>query len=141
VPIFIEALTGRPRVIRVVAAIVEGNGAFLVTRRLPGTHLAGLWEFPGGKVDEGETDAQALVREIREELDVDTVVGPLELETTHTYPDRAVTLLFYRCSLRGTPRPLQGQEMRWVARRELATLAFPPADEVLIRRLTSPAGR
>jgi 8-oxo-dGTP diphosphatase len=134
-------------VIVVVAAVIERDGAFLVTRRQKGVHLAGLWEFPGGKIDEGETHAAALVREIREELDTDVDVGDLVFEVTHTYDDlappkpsakagRTVALYFYRCTLRGTPRPLLGQEMRWVPRADLATLGFPPADEELIKRLT-----
>jgi len=122
--------------IRVVAAVVEQDGRFLLTRRLRGTHLEGLWEFPGGKVHEGETDEQALVRELREELDVEAVVGAPELQTTHAYPERSVSLYFYRCTLRAEPRPLLGQEMRWVTRGELATLGLPPADEELVRRLT-----
>ena len=123
-------------VITVVAAVIEEGGRFLVTRRQKGVHLAGLWEFPGGKIDEGETHAAALVREIREELDADVDVGELVFEVTHPYEDRTVTLYFYRCTLRGTPRPLLGQEMRWVPRADLATLGFPPADEELIKLLT-----
>ena len=122
--------------ITVVAAVIEDGGRFLVTRRQKGVHLAGLWEFPGGKIDEGETHAAALVREIREELDADVDVGELVFEVTHPYEDRTVTLHFYRCTLRGTPRPLLGQEMRWVPRADLATLGFPPADEALIKLLT-----
>jgi 8-oxo-dGTP diphosphatase len=123
-------------VISVVAAVIEENDAFLVTRRQKGVHLAGLWEFPGGKIDEGETHAAALVREIREELDADVGVGDLVFHVTHGYNDRTVALYFYRCSLRGRPRPLLGQEMRWVPRGELARLGFPPADEELIKLLT-----
>jgi 8-oxo-dGTP diphosphatase len=123
-------------VIVVVAAVIEENGAFLVTRRQNGVHLAGLWEFPGGKIDEGETHAAALVREIREELDTDVVVGDLVLHVTHAYDDRTVALYFYRCRLGGMPRPLLGQEMRWVRRADLATLGFPAADAELVRRLT-----
>jgi 8-oxo-dGTP diphosphatase len=127
-------------VIVVVAAVIERDGAFLVTRRQQGVHLAGLWEFPGGKIDEGETHAAALGREIREELDADVDVGDLVFDVTHTYDDRTVALYFYRCTLQGTPRPLLGQEMRWASRADLATLGLPPADEELIKRLTgSPA--
>jgi 8-oxo-dGTP diphosphatase len=123
-------------VVIVVAAVIEEDGAFLVTRRQNGVHLAGLWEFPGGKIDEGETHVAALAREIREELDADVVVGELVLTVTHAYDDRTVALYFYRCTLRGAPRPLLGQEMRWVPRAELAALGFPPADGELIRLLT-----
>jgi len=124
----------------VVAAVIEQGGAFLVTRRQKGVHLAGLWEFPGGKIDEGETHEAALAREIREELNADVEVGELVFDVTHAYDDRTVALYFYRCELQGDPRPLLGQEMRWVPRAELATLGFPPADEELITRLTGSAG-
>ena len=123
----------------VVAAVVEHDDRFLVTRRQPGVHLAGLWEFPGGKIDPDETHTGALRREIREELDCDVGVGELVFDITHAYPEKTVTLYFYRCTLSGTPRPLLGQEMRWVTREELPTLGFPPADEELIRILTQTA--
>lgn len=119
----------------VVAAVVEENDAFLVTRRPEGVHLAGMWEFPGGKIGPTESHADALRREMREELDTDVDVGPLVFVTTHAYPERSVWLYFYRCVLRGEPRPLLGQEMRWARRSELASLGFPPADEALIDML------
>lgn len=125
----------------VVAAVIEENGSFLVTRRLEGTHLAGLWEFPGGKIATGETHAEALVREIREELDADVDVGTLVFEIEFAYAERPVSLHFYRCTLRGRPQPLLGQQMRWVPRGELRTLDFPAADAELIRRLTEQKSR
>jgi 8-oxo-dGTP diphosphatase len=100
-------------------------------------HLAGLWEFPGGKIDPLESHADALKRELREELDTDVEVEDLIYHTTHDYPDRTVALYFYRCALNGTPTPLLGQEMRWAARAELPALGFPPADEELIQRLVA----
>jgi 8-oxo-dGTP diphosphatase len=120
----------------VVAAVIEQDGRFLVTHRQEGVHLAGMWEFPGGKIDLTETHADGLRREIREELDADARVGELILATTHAYPEKTVTLYFYRCTLTGMPRPLLGQEMRWVTRNEMATLAFPAADAELITMLT-----
>ena len=126
---------------QVVAAVVEQHGSFLVTRRQAGVHLEGLWEFPGGKIDPAETHEQALRRELKEELDVDADVDELVFQTSHAYPERTVTLYFYRCRLRGEPQPLLGQEMRWVRRQELASLGFPPADEELIRLLTESAAR
>lgn len=123
--------------IAVVAAVIEHNDRFLLTRRQDGVHLAGHWEFPGGKVGAGESHAGALRREIVEELDTDVVVHELVLETTHAYPDRTVTLFFYRCDLLGVPKPMLGQYMEWVPRNELSSLLFPPADDELIRMLTA----
>lgn len=119
----------------VTAAVVERDGAYLVTRRLRGTHLEGLWEFPGGKCEDGETHEDCLARELREELGCHAIVGARLLEVAHEYPDRTVELHFFRCELDGQPRPLLGQEIRWVASTELRTLDFPPADEALIQML------
>ena len=121
----------------VVAAVIEKGGRFLVTRRQAGVHLAGLWEFPGGKIDPSETHVNALRREIREELGADASVGELVLTTTHQYPEKAVTLHFYRCALIGEPRPLLGQAMKWVTRQEMRALRFPDADAELIRTLSA----
>jgi len=121
----------------VVAAVVEENDAFLVTRRPDGVHLAGMWEFPGGKIGPAESHADALTREMREELDAEVDVHDLVFETVHAYPERTVALYFYRCTLRGQPRPLLGQQMRWVRRADLPSLGFPPADEELIRLLSA----
>lgn len=120
----------------VVAAVIERDDHFLLTRRHAGVHLEGMWEFPGGKVDVRESHADALRREIREELDADVDVHDLVFDIAHEYPDRTIALYFYRCSLKGEPRPLLGQEMRWVPRRDLASLPFPPADAELITLLT-----
>jgi mutator protein MutT len=123
----------------VVAAVIEHDGRFLITRRQDGVHLAGLWEFPGGKVGAGESHAAALRREMVEELDSDVVVRDLVFEATHAYPDRDVTLFFYQCDLLGEPRPMIGQEMEWISRDKLRTLTFPPADDQLIALLVSGA--
>jgi mutator protein MutT len=121
----------------VTAAVIERDGRLLVTRRQAGVHLEGFWEFPGGKCDGAETLEACLARELREELDVEARIGEEIFTTTHAYPERAVELHFFRCELTGQPRPLLGQEMRWVRREELQALEFPPADEELIRRLRS----
>ncbi len=124
----------------VTAAVIERGDRVLVTRRQTGVHLEGYWEFPGGKCDAGETHAACLARELREELDVDVTVGEELFSTTHTYPDRGVELHFLRCELLGDPAPQVGQEMRWVARKELSALRFPPADAELIRLLCEQDG-
>jgi 8-oxo-dGTP diphosphatase len=120
----------------VVAAVVERAGAYLVARRQSGVHLEGYWEFPGGKCQPGESELDALRREIREELDVDIQGADKLLITVHEYADRTVELHFYRCTLEGTPRPMLGQELRWVTRDRLHELQFPPADAQLIEQLS-----
>jgi 8-oxo-dGTP diphosphatase len=121
----------------VTAAVIEREGHFLVTRRQRGVHLEGYWEFPGGKCEAGEALAVCLARELREELAVAARAGQELLATTHAYEDRAIEIHFIRCAITGDPAPQQGQEMRWVARGDLAALPFPPADADLIRLLTT----
>lgn len=121
----------------VVAAVIERDGRLLITRRQPGVHLEGYWEFPGGKSSAGETLAEALEREIREELDCMAAVGEKIFETVYQYPDRSVRLHFFKCTLSGVPRPRLGQQMRWASRSELKHLPFPPADAELIEKLAA----
>ncbi len=121
----------------VTAAVIEEDDRFLLTRRQRGVHLEGYWEFPGGKCERGEDHAACLARELREELAVEASVGQELLATTHAYADREIELHFIRCDIVGDPAPQLGQEMRWVARADLAQLAFPPADADLIRLLTN----
>jgi 8-oxo-dGTP diphosphatase len=119
----------------VTAAVIEERGRILVTRRQPGVHLEGRWEFPGGKCNAGESLEDCLARELREELAVDAAVGDELLATTHDYDDRHVELHFFRCTIQGQPMPQLGQEMQWIARADLPRLEFPPADAELIRLL------
>jgi len=121
----------------VVAAVVaDGAGRVLVSRRPPGSHMAGLWEFPGGGVEPGETAEAALARELVEELGVEIAVGEPLTFAWHHEPGRSLLLLFYRATLRaGEPRGMQGQEVAWVDVAELAALAMPPADGALVRQL------
>ena len=121
--------------IDVVAAVIERAGRILIARRLAGSHLGGLWEFPGGKRQPGETPEAALVREVREELDAAVTVGELLDDVEWTYPEKTVRLLFFRCALRDEPRAAEGQEIAWVAPAELDRYEFPPADGRLIERL------
>jgi mutator protein MutT len=122
--------------VEVVAAVVERDGRYLITRRLEGTHLAGLWEFPGGKILPGEQPENALRRELKEELGVDAAVGELIQTVDWTYPEKSVRLLFFRCALAAEPTPLEGQEMRWIAGADLRSYSFPEADATLIARLS-----
>jgi 8-oxo-dGTP diphosphatase len=121
--------------VTVTAAVIERDGAFLVTRRLQGVHLEGCWEFPGGKCEPGESYTACLKREILEELGTDLRIGPEIFAVRHEYPERIVELHFFACELIGEPSPQLGQEMRWARRDGLQSLEFPPADAELIQRL------
>ena len=123
-----------PRLV-VTAAIVERDGTFLVTRRPRGTHLEGLWEFPGGKCEPGESHPDCLRREIQEELGIDAAVNAEIFTVSHSYDDRIVELHFFACEIADEPKPLIGQEIRWVAGDGLFELDFPPADAELIELL------
>ena len=120
----------------VTAAVIERDGAFLVTRRLKGTHLEGAWEFPGGKCEPGEPLDACLWRELREELAVRSVVGAEIFSVAHEYGDRRIELHFFACTLLDEPVPQLGQDMQWVARERLRDLEFPPADDELIAMLS-----
>ena len=124
------------RPVVVIAAVVEREGRFLLTRRLEGTHLSGMWEFPGGKCEDGEPHEACLAREMREELAVDVTTGEEIFTVEHAYTDRTVRLHFRRCQIIGEPRPQLGQQMRWASREELGRLEFPEADRNLIAMLT-----
>jgi 8-oxo-dGTP diphosphatase len=119
----------------VVAAVIERNDEFLLTLRPHGTHLAGHWEFPGGKCMPHESHAEALRRELFEELDIVGDVRSRVYSVTHRYADRAIELHFYRCGFEGEPKPMLGQELRWVKRERLGELPFPEADAGLIALL------
>ena len=116
----------------VAAAVVEHDGCFLVTQRQKGVHLEGYWEFPGGKCEAGESLDACVRRELNEELGTDAMVLRELLSVRHEYPERTIELHFMECRLLAQPSPRLGQQMRWVARTELATLRFPPADDELI---------
>lgn len=126
-------MTTAPELITVLAAVAEDSlGRLLVARRLEGTHLAGLWEFPGGKCESGESHEACLRRELMEELGVEADIGAEILVTEHTYPDRRIRLHFRVCRLHDAPEARLGQELRWIARASLRSLSFPPADDELI---------
>lgn len=124
----------------VTAAVIERDGCFLMTRRLEGTHLAGAWEFPGGKCDAGESLAACLARELREELGVHADIGREIFTVDHAYPERTVRLHFFEVVIHDEPQPLLGQAMRWVTRAELRLLELPEADRGLVELLTGATG-
>jgi mutator protein MutT len=124
--------------IEVSAALVFRSDKLLITQRHVGSHLGGLWEFPGGKREPGESFEQCLVREIREELGVTISVGELFEEIAHEYPEKSVHLKFFICKLlAGEPQPLDCAAVRWVNAAELAGFEFPAADAQLLARLGS----
>ncbi|MCX8089649.1 MAG: 8-oxo-dGTP diphosphatase MutT [Verrucomicrobiae bacterium] len=122
--------------IEVSAALIFRQGRLLITRRDAAAHLGGLWEFPGGKREPGESFEECLARELREELGVEVTVDE-EVETVeHAYPERRVRIKFFRCRLiAGEPQPLGCAAIRWVRADELAQHAFPAADARLLERL------
>jgi mutator protein MutT len=126
-----------PLVIEVAAALIrDAAGRYLITQRRHGSHLAGLWEFPGGKLEAGESPERALRRELSEELGATFGIGKRVETVRWEYPDRTVVLHFYDCQIEsGAIEPLEGQAMTWVEPERLATYAFPPADRALIERL------
>ncbi len=122
--------------IEVAAGLLFRNGQLLITQRRPQDHLGGLWEFPGGKREPNETFEECLVRELREELGVETHVCELLEDITHHYPGKSVRLRFYRCELiRGEPQPIGCHALAWVTCEQLSNYAFPAADERLLAML------
>ena len=128
-----------PLILEVTAALIQdAQGRYLITQRRRGSHLEGLWEFPGGKRDAGEDLPACLERELMEELGARFTVGDLVDTVRWEYPDRTVVLHFYRCRLQsGTIAPQESQAMAWVTPEELTRYEFPPADRELIARLAA----
>jgi 8-oxo-dGTP diphosphatase len=122
--------------VAVVAAIIRKNGRILITQRPDNVHLARLWEFPGGKVESGETFERALQREILEELGVHIRVDTELCTIDYDYPAKSVRLHFYNCTIvDGDVQPLGVADLRWVAPQHLGEFEFPPADLELIAKL------
>lgn len=122
--------------IQVAAAIIARQGRYLITRRKAGTHLGGLWEFPGGKREAGESLKDCLRREVREELGLE-ITEPVPFQTIrHDYPEKSVELHFFRCTIMtGAAQRLGCDDLKWVTAKELASIDFPPADRALVTAL------
>ena len=122
--------------IAVAAGLIFRNGKLLVTQRPAGSHLAGLWEFPGGKCEDSETLPECLQREILEELGVSVNVHPCLETLEHAYSEKTVRLSFYRCELAmGEPKGKEGQAIAWIGPDELGDYDFPEADRRLLQKL------
>lgn len=128
--------TGHP--INVAAGLVFRGSRLLITQRPPDSHLGGLWEFPGGKREGGESFEQCLRRELTEELGIEVQVHELVEALVHHYPERSVHLKFFRCRwLRHEPRALLCHDWKWIGPEQLADYPFPGADARLLDKVRS----
>ena len=127
-----------PTLLVVCVALIDADGRVLITKRPKGKAMAGLWEFPGGKVGDGELPEEALVRELDEELGIDiteSCLAPLSF-ASHTYADFHLLIVLFVCRVwKGIPEPREGQEIRWVRPMRLGDYAMPPADINLVSML------
>jgi mutator protein MutT len=122
--------------IEVAAGLVFRAGKLLISRRSEGSHLSGLWEFPGGKREPNESFETCLARELREELGIEVRVSELIESVTHEYPEKTVHLKFFRCEWLGNePRAIQCSAFKWVTSDELNDYCFPAADAHLLEKL------
>lgn len=131
----------RERQVRVVSAEIEVDGRYLITQRSAQAVLPLLWEFPGGRVRDGESDHAALLRCLAERLGVAAEVDEQLLQVEHTYPDYELTLAVYRVSLRGAPWARRVADLRFVPLEELGRYPFPPADRATVALLLSDDGQ
>jgi len=124
-------------VIRVVAAVIEHAGRYLITQRNSTAVLPLLWEFPGGKVEPGETDEAALEREVAGRIGITVVVGAKVGEHVHDYARYEIHMVMFSCALPdgAVPYPATVADLRWVTSREFMDYEFPPADETTLSRL------
>ena len=142
-PKCLEAETRRkpgsiPSVLVSAISLIDADGRVLISKRPEGKTMAGLWEFPGGKVENTETPEEALIREIKEELGLDiteSCLAPLSF-ASHTYADFHLLIVLFVCRVwKGIPEPREGQEIRWVRPMRLGDYAMPPADINLVSML------
>ncbi|WP_054178366.1 8-oxo-dGTP diphosphatase MutT [Trabulsiella odontotermitis] len=123
-----------------VGIIRNPQGEIFITQRAADAHMANKWEFPGGKIEEGETPEQAVVRELAEEVGIDAAMPVLFDKLEYQFPDRHITLWFWLVeSWQGEPWGKEGQPGRWVAQKALLADAFPPANEPVIAKLIAQA--
>ncbi|NQV56978.1 MAG: (deoxy)nucleoside triphosphate pyrophosphohydrolase [Rhodospirillales bacterium] len=129
---------GAPVVLVSAIALIDIDGRVLLAQRPAGKDMAGLWEFPGGKVAEGETPESALIREVKEELNIDitsSCLAPLSF-ASHAYEEFHLVMPLFACRVwKGTPKPLEGQILKWVRPVNMREFDMPPADEPLVAML------
>jgi 8-oxo-dGTP diphosphatase len=119
-----------------VAVIWNQSGQILIDKRKAGGTMGGLWEFPGGKIEPGETVAECIVREIREELAIEIAVGEQLISIEHTYPTFQLTLVVHHCQhISGIPQPIESDEIRWVNISDLPSYQFPAANLAIIQAI------
>jgi 8-oxo-dGTP diphosphatase len=124
------------QVIEVAAGLIHRDGRYLIARRKPGTHLAGFWEFPGGKREMGESLTECLQRELFEELSIRIDLPIPYRIIRHNYLGQIIELHFFRCAIeQGEPVPIGCEEIRWVCPEDLTQFTFPPADYAVIDAL------
>jgi 8-oxo-dGTP diphosphatase len=125
------------RIVRVVAAVIERDGKYLITQRRDEAVLGGLWEFPGGKVEEGEADEAALAREVQGRLGIDVEVARKLAERHHAYEKYQVHLTLYACRLPPgrEPSAVRVKDVRWVSSADFGSYRFPPADQATMDQL------
>ncbi|MEL6869357.1 MAG: (deoxy)nucleoside triphosphate pyrophosphohydrolase [Pseudomonadota bacterium] len=129
-------MTDSKKTIRVVAGVLHKDGRYLIAQRLSGTLGAGAWEFPGGKIEPDETEYAALVRELNEELGIETLAAQPLLSLTHEYPERFVALSFFAVTAwRGAVNGREGQAIRWCPRDEMLSVDWLPANLAVVDRL------
>lgn len=127
--------------IPVVAGFIRKDGKILVGQRPENNSLAGQWEFPGGKIESGETPEQALIRELNEELGIDAEVGDLKLACTHSYGDVGILILFYEINYwKGEPRPIHHMMLEWIHPEELKHRNIPEANRKILDRIYKALG-
>jgi 8-oxo-dGTP diphosphatase len=128
---------GEEKIVHVVAGVIrDARGCILLARRTLGRDLAGLWEFPGGKVEPGESPEDALVRELREELGIEATVGEALMRVPQQYPDKRLVLDVRHVTFRGVPKGLDGQALAWSPLQALGKYPMPPADRPVVAALT-----
>lgn len=133
-----ESLTSLPHKRIGVAVIFNQQGDILIDRRLKTGVMGGMWEFPGGKIESGETVVACIKREIQEELGIEIEVGERLITIDHTYQEFSLTLIVHKCRyLSGIPQPIECEEVRWVKKEQLDSFTFPQANIEIIKLLQS----